>query len=90
MVKENRIVFEVGDIVSVRIECCHCKGAVVQAVKNAAWRPDNCPLCGAVWTLPSDTIAADLLLQAFRDVLRDKTKIKIRLELNGDSVYAEA
>ena len=88
MVKEKRILFEVGDIVSIRIQCRKCDGSIVQPANKGSLRPDSCPLCGVVWTPPSSDIAADRLIQAFRDVLDQDTPIRVRLELNDDSVEA--
>lgn len=49
MVKQTRIVFEVGDIAAVRLQCTKCAAEVVLARQNDLKLPKNCPRCEMVW-----------------------------------------
>ena len=54
MVKETRIIFELGDILQMRIVCSHCRGEVVHSKLKPNYRlPANCPNCNEEWWDPN-------------------------------------
>ena len=48
MVKETRIIFEVGDVRAVRIECAECGGETLYTIGKQD-RPNRCAACGYQW-----------------------------------------
>lgn len=50
MVKETRIVFEIRDIVAVRIRHKPCGGEVLQRLGDEWLIPDVCPMCRREWS----------------------------------------
>lgn len=49
MVKEKRIVFDVGDIAAARLQCTKCKAEVVLAFRETLELPKLCPRCELPW-----------------------------------------
>ncbi len=87
MVKQTRIIFEIGDIVSIRIQCKCCKREVVQGVRDSIGMREKCPLCNESW---GDVTVPRTLLKAIQDtsVQGDAMRMKIRLELDGEQLEA--
>lgn len=54
MVKETHLVFELGDIVGVRLQCHHCETEIVQKLNKPRKVPSNCPSCGKPWTFENE------------------------------------
>jgi hypothetical protein len=50
MTTENRIVFDVGDITQIRIECARCHASVaLQLGEDRILVPQQCPGCRETW-----------------------------------------
>ena len=45
MVKETRHIFEVKDIIVVRVRCKSCSNEVAMRLRSDETLPDNCPMC---------------------------------------------
>ncbi len=62
MVKEKRIVFEIEDVVKVRIQCGACGDEVVKRVNDESLGlPQFCPLCNERWRMDNDDATHRLL-----------------------------
>ena len=85
VVKETRHIFEVGDILVVRVTCVNCKNTISMQVKGDNSFPDDqCPMCRAPkWLVGS---GGPYLLKALRAALDEDSKVGgiIHLEINGD------
>ena len=85
MVKESRIVFEIGDIKGIRVQCHKCKGEVVQSFKSNFYMPSQCLLCNEPWAPPGRDFATAELLRSFHAVLRQELPMTVRLELSDST-----
>ena len=88
MVKETRIVFELTDLVMVRLHCPDCSGEVSQSLESTDPIPDHCTLCRAEWKPPSksDSNAVELI-RLIRRARRESTpRVSLRLELDAEQI----
>ena len=82
VVKETRHIFEVKDILVVRVECKNCSNEVVMRLKSDKGLPDNCPMCHDPKWIAGSRGAG--LLKALRAALEDdpSTGGKILMEIS--------
>ena len=87
MVKETRIVFEIGDVVKVTLKCTgqDCGGEISDTLDKLV-RLTQCPLCGDLWEDPGPSSSSVLqALRALRELLRDQSPSRvIRFEIDGE------
>ena len=91
MVKQTRIIFEVGDIVGVRLRCKACSEDTLQSIKREARVVDQCPHCGEPWRPPSQPLFVAQELARTLKLLRDedpRAKVSAILEIDGDEATA--
>ena len=84
MIKQTRHIFEVKDILSIRVECKNCANEISLRLHSDKTIPDDCPMCKCSrWVLGTQ---ADRLVKALRDAYSadPKAKTTIRLEIDGD------
>lgn len=92
MVKQTRHIFDLSDILALRMQCHRCGQETVQTVE-AAKVLTACPLCHDEWeTVPSSGIRSDnwQLVQAIRGILREAANnppapMTIRFEIDGET-----
>ena len=84
MVKQTRIIFEVGDVVNLRIRCNTCKREIVQKISAEREIQVACPLCNTPWkSTGSGATATERLFIALHDVLaQDSVPLTILMELD--------
>lgn len=88
MVKETRIIFDVNDVVKIRIVCTQCKAEAVYPGRSNDSKTTlalNCPGCGATWAAAPGCVHP--VRQLF-DILRtiktpDDHNMKLRFEIEG-------
>ena len=75
MVRQTRIIFELGDIPAVRVRCLvdeHCRGEVILHLDKDASSPrkipNACPCCNEKWDTGRRAEAANKLLQAIHQM----------------------
>ena len=84
MVKETRITFEIGDILSFRLKCANCE-AEIRADLEKLRRLVECPLCGEGWEIPNESSAVREVLRALRQLSRERDSTRtIRFEIDGE------
>ena len=85
MVKEKRIVFEVEDVVKVRLRCGTCNDEVVKRVDDAALGlPTHYPLCNTRWRMNGDSPTHDLLMALPKSVNREnKETVLVSFEMSN-------
>ena len=85
VVKETRHIFEVKDILVVRVRCKECSNEVVMRLKSEKTLPDNCPMCNDQKWLAGSRGAG--LLKMLRSVLEDASSAggTIFMEIEADS-----
>ena len=86
MVKQTRIIFGVGDIISVRIQCKGCQGEVICPLDEKSHPPNICPCCGVSWRGPNTNDFVDApLIDELRKTLRySASPVNLLFEMNGD------
>ena len=84
MVKETRIVFEVGDLIAFRIVCEECGGEAVRPFTgDLPSAPSRCPWCGHLWQVGQ----VDRLVETIRNIAGGRYgPTGLRLELDGEAV----
>ena len=87
MVKQTRHIFDLRDILAVRLRCNHCGGEVSQtpaAMKVAM----NCPLCHEEWASPDPNGYRDRnhdFVEVMKALLKQGDQpMTIRFEINGE------
>ena len=87
MVKETRIIFDLGDIKAVRIECNSCHGELVLTLDKPEI-PVCCPLphCGKRWAPQGSTSSKSAgVLTALRALLHyPDESMTFRFEIDGE------
>ena len=93
---EKRIVFELGDILKVSVQCNQCQKEVSYPMGSTLPSMDNCPLCGKPWAEAPESVyqedklrTIDLMnaLERFRSreyqtrATENRTRWRIKLEL---------
>ncbi len=94
MVKQTRHIFEVGDILEIRIRCSECGAEITKPrYKSSTAFPMKCPHCLNDWW---DEISTPVTVEATKAVLvslerlrlslerEDCTPITIRFEIDGE------
>ena len=87
--KDNRIVFGLDDLVTVRLRCAKCQGDVSQSLDATDTMPDQCPLCSTFWgnwgNWGNGEGQAVGLLRAIRRARREQdAPVTLRLEIDGE------
>ena len=91
MVKQTRHIFDVGDLLAVRLYCGECTRETVQSLDNAEV-PKRCPMCHAEW---EDNLTGSnrgynwQLIRAMKTLLKDANdnppaRMTIRFEIDGE------
>ena len=85
MVRQDRIMFEIGDVVAFKVRCSTCQGEVADKLSRLA-RHTECPLCRQEWDVPNELSASRQLLQALSAVVanQDEPSRTIRFEIDGE------
>ena len=84
MVKQTRVIFELGDIVAFTVRCNDCKGEVKTKLDDLS-RLTDCPLCASTWDLGGEPSATREALRALRQLAREKNPTRvIRFEIDGE------
>ena len=86
MVKETKIVFEIGDIRGLRLVCVNCKNETMLLLQCDLPMPDVCNVCHQAWQWPGNqrnTIkdAIDKLRLALR---AQGSPVRLRFEIDAD------
>ena len=84
MVKETRHIFEVKDIIVVRVRCKSCSNEVAMRLRSDETLPDNCPMCNDQKWLAGSRGAG--LLKSLRAALEDDSNTggTIFIEIAGE------
>ena len=88
MVKETKIVFDLGDMAMIRLRCVKCNGEASHQWDTKKDIPSECPWCGIQWmpSVPGREPALKRLTAALRDVAsQDYCGIRLRFEINVDA-----
>ena len=81
--KDNRIVFGLDDLVTVRLRCAKCQGDVSQSLDATDTMPDHCTLCLTSWGNGEGQAVG--LLRAIRRARREQdAPVTLRLEIDGE------
>ena len=92
MVKQTRIIFDIGDLLAIRLQCGHCGKEAVQPL-DVAEVQKNCPMCHKQWEddFP-DAVRGDnwQLIRAMKSLLKEAqnnppARMTIRFEIDGES-----
>ena len=85
MVKETRHIFEVKDIIVVRVRCKSCSNEVAMRLRSDETLPDNCSMCNDQKWLAGSRGAG--LLKALRAALEDDSNTggTIFMEIEAES-----
>ena len=89
MVIETRIVFELGDILTIRIVCKKCGREAVQSFESTPRDvPNRCVWCGMEWRNTDDDVkTVNSLLFAVSQLSRIRPcNIEVKLELDKDAL----
>ncbi len=92
MVIEHKLVFDLGDILRVRLDCADsdCIGEVVVPLKGTGGNgiPEKCPSCGKLWTSPNHGTLPEVdLLKKIRTFISDPSpRINMRFEMDEDEM----
>ena len=84
MVKQIRHIFEVKDILAIRVECKNCHNEITLRLCSDEKIPDDCPMCKcSQWVMGT---YADRLVKTLRDAYSSDPKVKtfIRFEIDGE------
>ena len=85
MVKQTRIVFTLGDLLTIRLRCRECGGEVSQHLDNGHLMPERCPLCEGWWGATGSANAIQRALEAIRRLRRNgELPVELLLEIDGD------
>ncbi|MDE0002736.1 MAG: hypothetical protein OXQ29_08580 [Rhodospirillaceae bacterium] len=86
MVTQTRHIFEVDDLVAVRLQCQACGSEAIHTVERTDV-PYDCPFFGGAWEVAQGTPRGDLwqVIRALQG-LRSQTEpsVTIRFELDAD------
>ena len=88
MVKETRIIFEVGDLVALRYQCGGeaCNQEMLFRLDNGGNLPFQCPACGKQWHTPSsgNNLSSRLLelMRLLHNANGNSPPVKIKFELD--------
>jgi len=82
MTSESRLLFDLGDILHVRIVCGKCKAAFSAAPGNWKGVPPVCPNCQEQWWLGKSTEEQSLArlkmaLEALKDIAPDRFVVQL-------------
>ena len=81
MVRQTRIIFDLSEVVAVRLQCGRCGDEVVQSVRRTESAPTVCPMCECPW----GTSATQHVLRTIRKLLEEESApVVLRFELPGD------
>ena len=88
MVKQTRIIFEIGDILAIRIQGKCCDGEILIKLGADHYHvPERCPHCDDPWrTLTHIQSAITQLRNALK--YEKDSSVKMRLELDADQLEA--
>ena len=87
MVKQTRIIFELGDTRALRLQCGECGREAVQPVA-ATDTPKDCPFCGLPWENEYTTGMREdnwQLVRAMQRLLKYEHRMTIRFEIDGEA-----
>ena len=86
MVKQTRIIFDLSEVVAVRLQCRACGDEVVQCVDRTVNAPFVCPSCGQSWAVPGKGLPSHALLAEMRYLVdrHGELPVVLRLELPGE------
>ena len=92
MVKQTRHIFDIGDLLAIRLQCGHCGKEAVTSVEMTEVSRD-CPFCSRPWEpqMPDGNRGdAWLLVRAMQGILKEAQsnppcRMKIRFEIDGES-----
>ncbi|MCY3692703.1 MAG: hypothetical protein OXI54_07520 [Chloroflexota bacterium] len=93
MVKETRIVFDLGDIRHVRIICTKCQGEIARSLSQSRnMLPQRCPNCLEEWwdeaSKPRVIDATVEMLKAVDRLVQslsmDEQPVAVRFEIDGE------
>lgn len=85
MVKERRITFTAGDIISIRVQCAGCRGEVVRSLHQESVPFRECPFCARRWDgdfQPATELFRVLRRLAATDDQEDTPLLRVRMELD--------
>ena len=71
MTKEQRIVFGLSDIKSIRLMCRKCEEPTYFSLKKSTTAPHNCPHCKEQWILADNSIKELKFVSRFRELVKD-------------------
>ena len=84
MVKQTRHIFEVKDILAIRVECKNCHNEITLRLNSDKGIPDDCPMCKCSrWIVGT---YADRLVKTLRDSYGSDPEVQtiIRFEIDGE------
>ena len=85
MVQEKRIVFEVGDIIRVRVQCTKCKGEVTCLLSGKHTISVECPHCQRSWRQSSGSLESETVRVLKNLLMQDKSPVQLSFEINQES-----
>ena len=87
MTKEKRIIFELNDLVAIRIKCVKCKGETILDLgkRTTQYLPSGCSVCNSTWYNPRDDSPEATLVELISGHrIEDEKSIRLRFELPDD------
>ena len=84
LVKQTRVIFEVKDVLAIRVECKNCANEIALRLNSDKSIPDDCPMCRcSQWIVGT---YADRLIKTLRDAYGADPKVRtiIRFEIDGE------
>ncbi len=92
MVKETRLLFDLNDILALRVTCDTCSGEISFAVPvggSGFQMRTTCPHCGQVWrtTQHRGPTRIESLMRGLVELIHEETPspYKVKIEIEGDS-----
>ncbi|MCY4113148.1 MAG: hypothetical protein OXG33_04310 [Chloroflexi bacterium] len=89
MVRQARVVFDLTDVVAVRLQCAECGNEVVQRVERTVNAPTVCPICEKSWAVARKGLPVHTLLAQICELVanHDELPSVVRFEFpdDGDS-----
>ena len=87
MTKERRIIFDLNDIVAIRVKCVKCKGESILDLseRTAQYLQSGCQVCNSNWFNPRDETPESILVRLISGHrTEDEKSIRLLFELNDD------
>ena len=87
MTKEKRIIFDLNDLVSIRVKCIKCKGETILDLRKRTtqYLPNGCSVCNSTWSNPRDEPPEATLVELISGHrIENEKSIRLLFELPDD------